>query len=115
MAVRFITADITAVPIVAMDFAPTLPAREVSARRSTASRNRTSSKVAVPVHSAALTMEESREASPLAGNRALVGASTAVEVSMAEATEEAATGNPVFHLLVARQSTIGEGNHAHKK
>jgi hypothetical protein len=45
-----------------------------------------------PARSAALIMEESREASPLAGGRALAEASTEVEVSTGPA---AVTGNAV--------------------
>src|SRR5437588_532220 len=69
------------------------PAREASPRRSMDSRRNTASRVHIPAHSAALIMEESREASPLAGSRALAEASMGAAVSMAAevVTEEAVT------------------------
>jgi hypothetical protein len=53
--------------------------------------------VRTPAHSAALIMEESQEASPLAGSRALVEASMGVEASteVAAVTGEAGTGNSI--------------------
>ena len=60
-------------------------------------RRHTGSLALTLAHLAGLTMEESQEASPLAGIRALAEASTAVEVSTeaVAATEEAGTGNSV--------------------
>jgi hypothetical protein len=78
-------------------------------------RRRTASLVRIPVHSAGLIMEESREASLLAGTRALVEAFMEVEVSTeAEAAmEEAVTGNSI--QLLQTKLTIWRGTHAHEK
>jgi hypothetical protein len=89
-----------------------LPAGEVSARRSMDSRRHTHNRVHIPVHSAVLIMEESREAFPLAVSRASAEASMEVEVSTEAVTEEAAvTGNSV-PLLQSRLMTWRR-NHAH--
>lgn len=111
--VQFTPADFTAVHIVAADFALAPPAGEVSAQRSMASRNHASSKVAVPAHSAALTMEESRGASPLVGGRALVEASMEVAVSTAaEVMAEAVTGNSIHYC---KETDDREKHHANEQ
>jgi hypothetical protein len=75
-------------------FARAQPA--VSPQRSMTVCNRTSNKVRMPVPSAALTMEECREAFPLAGNRASAGDSMAAEdFTEVVATEVVATGSSI--------------------
>jgi hypothetical protein len=72
--------------------------REDSRVASMDSRHHTASLVPTPAHSAALIMEESQEASLLAGSQALAEASTEGEVftGAEAATEaEAVTGNRV--------------------
>jgi hypothetical protein len=100
------TTSIAPADFMAVDFtAAALPAGEVSARRSMGSRHHTPSQVRIPVHSAALIMEESREAFPHGGSRASVEVSTAAEAFTVAAvvTVAVVTGNSV--ALLQRQVT----------
>jgi hypothetical protein len=74
--------------------------REDSPVASMDSRRRMPRPVRIPVHSAALIMEESREASPHEGSRAPVEVSTAAEAFTVAAVVTAAvvTGNSVALL-----------------
>jgi hypothetical protein len=107
VAAQFVAAGFTAIHTEATHFAPALPA--VLAHRSMMVCNHTSSKVCMPVPSAALTMEECREASPLAGNRASAGDSTAVEAfTEEEATEVVVAGSSIKSVptkLMTRRRT----------
>src|SRR5216684_195704 len=94
------TTSIAPADFMAVDFtAAALPAGEVSARRSMGSRHHTPSQVRIPVHSAALIMEESREAFPHGGSRASVEVFTVAAV----VTLAVVTGNSV--ALLQRQVT----------
>src|SRR5712692_4439894 len=90
------TASITAADFTAGAFtAACLPAGEASARPTMDSHRHTPSQVRIPVHSAALIMEELPEAFPLAVSRASAEASTEAAVSTeveVVTVEEAVTG-----------------------
>jgi hypothetical protein len=103
------TTSIAAVDFMTADFAVVAsPTHGASAGRIT------DSTALVPVHSAALTMEESREGSPIADGRALAEASVEVVVSEAAVFtgEAAVAGNsvplPETRLMIWRKNSCAQ-------